>query len=299
MSALSYFFPLSIAAVVTLGACTSTIIDSPAAAFGSGPPIAADQVGGFCTGVGTSPGDTALFAKTDCPAGLCVADARTGFDTYCTADCEAHACPSGFLCKAITLGDKKHACLKDPNAPARDAGTATMPTPSVDSSDAGHAEEDAAPTTIGTKVDKGINSVDVNISSHGTFYCDDTCKAEGGTCVVGGNGAGWVDYKYNDGSGRTGNQIYSCDDPQAYKSGNVTLTGMSCFCSGVTVPTTVRVAHDEGTFPCATVCASWSLACSRTRKSATYADVAGVTSSPLTCTAMPSASADHYVCACE
>jgi hypothetical protein len=91
--------------------------------FGSGPPIPASQVGGTCTGVGTSPGETATFAMADCPAGICVADARTGLDAYCTADCAAHSCPSGFVCQATSVGATKYACLKDQSGGGDDSGS--------------------------------------------------------------------------------------------------------------------------------------------------------------------------------
>jgi hypothetical protein len=108
---------------MALVACSTklTTTGSPARGPASGPPIPADSVGGYCSGVGTSPGDTTTFPKDNCPAGLCAADARDGFDSYCTADCDGHTCPKGFSCEALSLGDIKFACLKDGSATADDA----------------------------------------------------------------------------------------------------------------------------------------------------------------------------------
>ncbi len=116
MKLLVILLPLATAAA-TMAACSSSGDSASAPSFGVGPAIPAAQVGGACSGVGTSPGDSAVFEKAACAAGYCVADARKGFDSYCTAECEAHSCPSGYLCQAITLGDVKHACLRDASAP--------------------------------------------------------------------------------------------------------------------------------------------------------------------------------------
>jgi hypothetical protein len=60
---------------------------------------------------------------SDCPAGICVADARTDLDEYCTADCATHSCPSGYACQAVTLGATQYACLKDQNGGGDDSGS--------------------------------------------------------------------------------------------------------------------------------------------------------------------------------
>jgi hypothetical protein len=123
-----HYATLALGSLVVACSSSTTIIvqDGGGAGFGSGPPIPASQVGGVCTNVGTSPGDTATFTMADCPAGICVADARTGIDAYCTADCAAHSCPAGFICQAITLGVTKYACVKDQNGGGdSDAGTGT------------------------------------------------------------------------------------------------------------------------------------------------------------------------------
>ena len=280
----------SFSALAALGlfACssTNTTTDASRTDPGGGPPIAADQVGSACSGVGTSPGDTALFAQSECPAGYCVADARTDFDTYCTADCSGKTCPDGFTCAEVTFGDVTHACLKDGSS-APDAGK-----------DSGSGTTKPQSGTIGQKIDKGVKSVDVDISSHGSYRCDDACTKAGGTCTVTGNGAGWIDRKYNDGSGTTGNQIDSCSEPQDYVSFNTTLTDMSCFCDGMTVPTTVKVTKSDGLFACDAVCASWKLGCSATRKSYAF-DATETTETTLTCAATPASATDHYVCACD
>ena len=93
------------------------------------PPISADKLGNTCTGFGTSPGDTATFKDSaDCQGGYCLVD-LTGNDivSYCTADCDVYSCPSGYVCKAVTLGDAKHACFIDPNAQPDDAGACQQP----------------------------------------------------------------------------------------------------------------------------------------------------------------------------
>ena len=92
------------------------------------PGVSADKLGQICTGFGTSPGDTATFKDdADCKAGYCLVD-LTGNEilSYCTADCDVYSCPSGYVCNPVTLGDTKHACFVDPNAP--DAGVCTQPT---------------------------------------------------------------------------------------------------------------------------------------------------------------------------
>jgi hypothetical protein len=269
-------------------ACTSTTNDASPAKGPSGPPIGADQVGGACSNVGTSPGDVVAFEHEDCPAGLCVADARDGFTSYCTADCSKSACPEGYACEAETLGDGRKICLKDGSpAPGTDAGK-----------DA--AKADAGP--IGTKNDKGTKRVDADLSTKGTYTCDGICQKAGGKCNEknAGNGVGWVDRKYNTGGGSFGNRISLCDEPESYTSGNTTITELYCFCDDMPVPPTVKVTKADGLYTCATVCASWSLKCSATRKSYAYAD-AKETTSPVTlgCSETASASTDHYVCACD
>jgi hypothetical protein len=278
--------------VLLLVAGCSTTTSNDAAPTASGPPIGADQVGTACSGVGTSPGDTATFQKADCPSGLCVADARGQLDTYCTADCTGRTCPDGFSCQPITFGDAQQACLKDPGASGgggdAGSGSSTPPPPSG---------------PIGNKTDKGVKSVNVNLSSHGTFTCTNACKTAGGTCDAAScanNGCGWTDIKYNDGSGTFGSQISSCDEYQHYSSGTSTMTDMSCFCDGLPVPTTVRVTKSQGLFTCSAVCASWSLTCSATRNSYAYADATASSEATLTCGSKPvAATTDHYVCACD
>lgn len=116
------------AVVAALAACTTTTTVVPSGAtFGTGPAIPTDHVGGACSGVGTSPGDTASFKNSDCPAGICIADARTGFDSYCSADCEAGSCPSGYTCEAVRFGDVKHACLRAPGASKNGSNSSSSP----------------------------------------------------------------------------------------------------------------------------------------------------------------------------
>jgi len=91
-----------------------------------GPPINATQLGGACSGFGTGLGETAGFQTEDCPAGVCLVDARTGLDLYCTADCTNATCPDGWECLAVDHGVEK-ACFKtagtpDPNDAATPSG---------------------------------------------------------------------------------------------------------------------------------------------------------------------------------
>jgi hypothetical protein len=153
---------------------------------------------------------------------------------------------------------------------------------------------------IGTRSDKGVKSVDANISSHGSYSCDSVCKAAGGTCEPGkGNGVGQVERKYNNGSGTTGNQIGSCSQTEDWASFNTTMTSMTCYCSGMPVPPTVRVRKSEGLFTCSKVCASWSLTCAEKRGQYSYSDEEESSSTTLDCATAPAATAHHYRCACD
>ena len=190
-------------------------------------------------------------------------------------------------------------------AAASDAGTGdasdpTLPEPETHA-DAAIADASKGDGKIGTRSDKGEKTVDVNFSSHGSYDCATVCTGAGGTCKLGGgNGVGWVDRKYNNGSGTFGNQISSCDITESYFSGNTTMTGMTCFCSDMTVPPTVRVRKAEGLYACSKVCSSWSLKCSTTRKHYSFADEEGSSSTQLKdCDAVPDATTHHYVCSCD
>lgn len=80
----------------------------------TGPLIDAEKLGGRCSGYGTSIGDTAAFPTDDCPAGMCVADARSGLDLFCSADCSNARCPEGWVCETTSVSSKK-VCLKGPD----------------------------------------------------------------------------------------------------------------------------------------------------------------------------------------
>jgi hypothetical protein len=284
------YFGLGIAAgALALFACSSSSnTDAAPGASTGGPPIAADQVGAACSGVGTSPGDTALFAHDDCPAGFCVADARTGLDTYCTADCDGKTCPEGYTCETVTFGDAKKACLTDGSAKAKpDAG-----------GDSGTKTQSG---TIGTKNDKGVKSIDVSLGSKSSWSCASECTKAGGKCNDDGvgNGVGYEDRKYNDGTGSTGGQISMCSETIDYYSFNTTLTSMVCYCDGMTVPPVVKVKKSEGIYTCDKVCTSWKMKCSASRKSYAYADPSDEEQTTITCSATPPATTNHYVCACD
>jgi hypothetical protein len=99
---------------------------APAPGQSSLPLVDADDLGGKCSGFGTSIGDTAAFASDSCPAGICLVDAREGLELYCSADCTKVRCPDGWLCETTSVGSKR-ACFKDPNAPAKGEPDAATP----------------------------------------------------------------------------------------------------------------------------------------------------------------------------
>lgn len=153
---------------------------------------------------------------------------------------------------------------------------------------------------IGTRSDKGYKSVDVNLSNQGSYTCDETCRAAGGTCNdTTGNSAGEVSRKYTNGSGTTDNRIPSCRLSESYESFNTTMTRMVCYCDGMTVPPTMRVAREEGLFTCSTVCRSWSLACGTDRKSHQYGNPQETVSATVACDASLATGTHHYTCACD
>lgn len=146
---------LGLAGLVGLGACTTTNTvvhvtgDGGTAADPSTlPEVAADQLGAACSGFGTSIGDTALFTSDGCAAGVCLVDARSGLEEYCSADCNKVRCPTGYLCQATTLDPAKRACFKDPDAPATDAGTDAGPVSFLDERMTCFKKSSTAQTTL-------------------------------------------------------------------------------------------------------------------------------------------------------
>jgi hypothetical protein len=140
--------------------------------------------------------------------------------------------------------------------------------------------------------------VEADLSSQTSWTCTDVCADAGGTCSEGGNGAGYVYARYDDGSGTFNNQV-SCNDEQEYQSGTMTMTGLDCYCDGMPVPPTVRVKKTEGYHACKDVCTSWSLACDAKRSSYTYRDEGESESSIIDCDTAPEDGTHHYVCACK
>lgn len=124
--------PVWIAATLLVVACTTThteIRPAPGGATpgtgtgpGSGPPIDAAQLGGACSGFGTGIGQTAAFTTEDCPAGICLVDARAGLALYCSADCATASCPDGWECQSVDLGAAEHACFRVGGDTETDAG---------------------------------------------------------------------------------------------------------------------------------------------------------------------------------
>lgn len=209
------------------------------------------------------------------------------------------------LLGASTLAFACSSTSSNPSSDNDDDPSPTEPEPKKkdkdsDKPDTDTKPKDAEPTKIGTLDDKGVDRVDVNLSSHGSYTCESTCTKAGGKCVFGANGAGWVDRKYDDGD-TFGNQITSCTDSESYSSGTATLTEMYCYCDGLDVPPTVRVKKSEGVFSCSKVCKSWSLTCSESRRHYAYKseeETSGVTTID-DCDTAPPATSHHYVCACD
>jgi len=256
---------------------TTTSSGDAGAAATSGPPIAADQVGASCSGVGTSPGDVAAFDKESCAAGICVADARSGFATYCTAECSANACPEGYACEPVTLGAERRVCLKDGTAtPKPDAG--------------GDATTKTGP--IGKKTESPEKELDVGSVING-FTCDGVCAARGLECAS--TPAGFENRQKTNGN-TNGGQIYTCGQDVPYSNNNGTLTSATCRCGQLPI---VTVKASEGSYTCNEVCASWSLTCSPQRPSVTYPTAGTSGAVPLGCTTLAAATVNRTVCACD
>jgi len=119
------FIIAAFATSLSLIACSSqTSSFGPSGGDGGAPPantsdlplVEESDLGGKCSGFGTSIGDTAAMPSDSCPAGLCLADAREGLELYCTADCTKARCPEGWLCEETTVVSKR-VCFRDPDAP--------------------------------------------------------------------------------------------------------------------------------------------------------------------------------------
>ena len=134
-SALSCLIPCFFGLASIFACSTTTTVIQSGGDGGSGvdpstlPDVSADKLGAKCSGFGTSIGDTALFNSDMCGAGVCLVDARTGLDEYCSADCDKVRCPTGYLCQATSLDTSRHACFRDPNAPATTDGGTTDAAP--------------------------------------------------------------------------------------------------------------------------------------------------------------------------
>jgi hypothetical protein len=124
----SLFAASALVALAFSYGCSSSSSSSSGAKPGTtGPVVDASKLGGECSG-GTSPGDSVAFNDNTCAAGVCIADATGGsldnFQTYCSADCSNAQCPSGYVCKATTIGGTND-CFIDPNSTANDAGSSS------------------------------------------------------------------------------------------------------------------------------------------------------------------------------
>jgi|CXWL01.1.fsa_nt_gi hypothetical protein len=187
-----------------------------------------------------------------------------------------------------------------PGAPTDPTGATEADAGDTPSLDAG-ADAAKGDGRIGTRSDKGNDTVDVDFSSHGSYSCDSVCTGAGGSCQEGGgNGVGQVSVKYNDGSGTFSSRISGCDESESYRSGNTTMTSMVCYCSDMPAPPTIRVRKSEGLFTCSKVCASWSLKCSTSRKNYSFIDERESSETRLDCDTAPDATkTHHYTCACD
>jgi len=75
---------------------------------------------------------------------------------------------------------------------------------------------------------------------------------------------------------------------------------MTCYCSDMTVPPTVRVRKADGFFSCDKVCTSWKLTCATKRSHYSYPDEEESSAAKIAdCQKVPDSSAHHYVCACD
>ncbi len=97
-------------------------LTSPTGDGGATPPtLAAGDLGGYCELAG-SPGHVSAVANAKCTLGTCVYDGthpvtnpttkQTSYETYCSADCTAAMCPTGWDCTPAD-GDKR-VCTKQP-----------------------------------------------------------------------------------------------------------------------------------------------------------------------------------------
>jgi hypothetical protein len=121
----------AIAAMLLVLACTTSNTDvrpAPGGGAGSGPLIDPSQLGAACSGFGTGIGQTAAFKTDDCPAGICLVDAREDLSSYCSADCATATCPDGWECQPVDLGAAEHACFRvggDTDGDTTDAAVAS------------------------------------------------------------------------------------------------------------------------------------------------------------------------------
>ncbi|MFO0675862.1 MAG: hypothetical protein U0169_04970 [Polyangiaceae bacterium] len=291
-------FLVASTAALLVTACSSTANEANGAAVGTGPQIPAANVGTYCSGVGTSPGDAASFTEKTCPAGLCVADARKDFATYCSADCTSNACPKGYACETLKLGDVPHVCLRD-GTPLDDTAPSTPATGSTNADAGTGAPVTTKPQPLGTKGDANADgTIDVDVSARGSHRCMDECVTAGGECTYGANGSGFVTRVEPNGQ-VTGYQLTCTDRENDQAPTSTKIKAMTCYCKNLPPAPEVRVTNLTDRPSCAAVCESWDMTCSAKRPSAEYGSADASKRTALSCTAQPSATADHVICACE
>lgn len=152
---------------IVVACTTTTTTTSNGSSSGSSgenlPEVGADQLGQSCSGVGTSIGDTAAFESDSCPAGICVADARSGLSTFCSADCTKVKCPAGWACEDTTVG-KKRVCFPTGEPVEEEGGTdASIPKTFVDEPLTGYRANSSAKTTFAISDFKDPTRANVDI----------------------------------------------------------------------------------------------------------------------------------------
>lgn len=125
--------------LVLLAGCTSA--PAPTSSSGSAPSTDSStttelpgDVGKSCS-AGCDKELCIVTQNPSCLSGDCLFDGRGGLanlDSYCTGDCRAASCPSGFVCQdvpAALTGESLRRCTKDGSAPTGqgDAGPTSKP----------------------------------------------------------------------------------------------------------------------------------------------------------------------------
>lgn len=143
--------------LLLFGACSSTSSSGASTQDSGAPSTVPPDVGKSCS-AGCNADLCIVTSYPNCASGDCLVDARgglTNIDAYCTGDCTAAACPTGFACEPVPsalTGQPLKRCVKTGAAP--DSGAADAPVTS-DAGDAGNAGEagDGGSVCQGTPTD--------------------------------------------------------------------------------------------------------------------------------------------------